>query len=407
MGSTLQAVKRGLGYSLAFVDDRYYLPLVALIALRWVGQPVWLWMLSYVLVHSAYVIYVGGDFYSGQRFYVAMLPIVYLLLGRIVHVRRYLGDTRVWRRIRRHPVAVAAIVAVLGGLAAFGGLLFEVRSLQRGPYSGEIRPWSEPVDENVRYMRWLKGFVQPGESMVLGDIGAAGFFADLRVVDVYGVVDPEIANQKVATFGKGKPGHEKVGTRDYVLRSRPKYVKWGYVPGDLHSYGYYVFTEFPRGLQVQGLWVRDELTGGEFIPETAIHFDPGELAFWGPEGDAFERFPSLTGLPGQSPINYAQGHFVNTFSAGGGNRATGRLTSPPIALVGDKMVVHVGGGRDIRRLRVSLVVEGNVVRSATGHDCELLGRRVWDIEEFRGRSGRIEIVDDSKEAGGGTSWLTS
>jgi levanase len=33
------------------------------------------------------------------------------------------------------------------------------------------------------------------------------------------------------------------------------------------------------------------------------------------------------------------------------------------------------------------------VASATGHDHEVLGRRVWDIAPFKGKTGHIEVVD--------------
>ena len=59
------------------------------------------------------------------------------------------------------------------------------------------------------------------------------------------------------------------------------------------------------------------------------------------------------------------------------------------------MQLRVGGGRDPERLRVSLLVDGKRVRSATGHGFEVLGRREWDIAPLRGQSAHLEIVDQA------------
>ena len=89
----------------------------------------------------------------------------------------------------------------------------------------------------------------------------------------------------------------------------------------------------------------------------------------------------------------ANGTFIDTFTDGEGDRATGGLISPPFELVGDRMRLLVGGGRDPERLRVSLLVGDRRVFSETGTDWETLGRREWDIAPLRGQTARIEIVD--------------
>ena len=39
---------------------------------------------TFVALHSAYVVYVGGDFYPGSRFLVVVTPFVYLLITRLL-----------------------------------------------------------------------------------------------------------------------------------------------------------------------------------------------------------------------------------------------------------------------------------------------------------------------------------
>jgi non-lysosomal glucosylceramidase len=64
------------------------------------------------------------------------------------------------------------------------------------------------------------------------------------------------------------------------------------------------------------------------------------------------------------------------------------------------MRMVVGGGRDDERLRVSMLVEGRRVFSATGTFFETLGRREWNIAPYKGKQAQIEIVDEAKGAWG-------
>lgn len=198
VGSSFDAVDRGWHYTRSFLEDRYYVPVAALIALRWASRPGVRWLLSFVALHVAWIVYVGGDFYTGHRFYVAMLPAVYLLAGLSADelLARLVAWTPAARLRARPPLRAAAIVLAASGIG-WGLFHFTLRGMARGPYTMEILRWGRVVDDNVRFMRWFAGVVKPGQSMVAGDIGSAGFLADVRVVDVLGVVDPEVAHAKV------------------------------------------------------------------------------------------------------------------------------------------------------------------------------------------------------------------
>jgi arabinofuranosyltransferase len=396
VGDTFSAVPRGVEYTRTFIVDRMYLPILALGAVAFLKRRLVVWLLAYLVVHVAYVIYVGGDFYTGHRYFVSLLPVLYLAIA--IFVDGVAESDWVLDRLpdgtwRGQPLAAAAAVGL------FWIALFTHRGYERGPYTREVLRFADKVDNNVRYMRWLARPGVAGESMIVGDIGAAGFFADLRVIDVYGVVDPVVAHKKPTGFGTGKPGHEKMADRAYMLAKNPKFMKWGYIGGSAFP-GYYLFTDFPPSLDVPGLWVREDLVGGEVVPGTEMHFDPGSTVDWVKEGDAFEATPSPARMPGQGGVVGAQGSFVNSYARGAGDAAKGRMFSNDFELLGDLMVLRVGGGRDPEKLRVSLLVDGQRVFSATGHNEEILGRRVWKIGDHRGKKARIEIVDASDAARG-------
>ncbi len=383
VGHSLAAVDRGKDYVLSYLRERWWAPCLALTAFALV-RTLWIrWLLLYVVVHTAYVIYVGGDFYSGHRFLIALTPMFGLLVA--ASLDRALARAREarWPALVLGAVAFASVVAIRAG------------TLEGGPGVLEIQVWDRVVDLQVRTMRWLHDRARPGASMALGDIGGAGFFADLKVLDVYGVVDPRIAHKQVPNFGTGKPGHEKVATADEIMAREPTYIKWGFISLPTPLPGYYIFNDFPASLPIEGMFVRDDLEGGHALAEGAFHFTPGELAGWTREGDAFSEAPTIGPLTGQAPIVGALGPFVDSFTGTHGDDARGRLLSPAFILTGDRMRLLVGGGRDPLHLRVSLLVDGEQRFSETGTNYETLGRREWNIAPFRGKSARIEIVDGS------------
>lgn len=388
VGDTFAALPRGLSYAQAFLVERHGVPLLALLGLfawnrrRWVP-----WLFLHVLLHLAYVIYVGGDFYSGQRFLLVLTPSLALLsaAGCDACVER-------WPSPRVQAASLLAAVAAC--------LLLRLGTLVNGPAIAEIRIWSDAVDNNVRYMRWLKRVARPSASLVLGDIGGAGFFADLTVHDVYGVVDAGLAHRKVEGFGTGKAGHEKVAVLSELLTRKPTYIKLGFLPIPDDLPGYYVFNDFPPGLDVDGLLIRDDLAQGRALPELSLHMNPDELGAWTREGKAFAEAPSAGTVSGQGAVAFADGHLLDSFTVVEGDRATGRLLSPAFTLTGDRMRLLVGGGRDPVRLRVSLLIDDCPVFSETGTNHEVLGRREWDISPYRGKQARIEVVDQATGAWG-------
>ena len=216
VGSSLAGVARGLAYVQSYVTERWGVPLLAILGVLAVRQTWVRWLGLHALIHAAYVVYIGGDFYSGHRFLMALTPTLALLAaaGIDVVLQRWPAP--------RTTVGLGAVVAVAALAVRWG-------TLAGGPAPLEIGPWADIVNLGVRQVRWLNTVKRPGASIVLGDIGSAGFFADLRVIDVYGVVDPKVAHRHVPSLGQGKPGHEKVASVEEMLEKNPSYIKWGFI----------------------------------------------------------------------------------------------------------------------------------------------------------------------------------
>ena len=98
---------------------------------------------------------------------------------------------------------------------------------------------------------------------------------------------------------------------------------------------------------------------------------------------------------------------INTFEAGPfGDTNRGDLTSPAFTIQPgeDNLSFLLGGGKRLNgTLEVRLLVDGEVVRTATGPEGGALNWQAWDVSEFAGREAQFQVHDD---ATGGWGHLT-
>jgi non-lysosomal glucosylceramidase len=122
---------------------------------------------------------------------------------------------------------------------------------------------------------------------------------------------------------------------------------------------------------------------------------------WTAKGTAFGTGPILRkdvpeyqgelGGPGDRVVNShasAPGHDV-----GARDGATGKLTGPAFTIERTFLHFWIGGGDHPGETCLNLVVDGKVVRSATGANSNQMHLASFSIQEFRGMSGHLEIVD--------------
>jgi sucrose-6-phosphate hydrolase SacC (GH32 family) len=127
-------------------------------------------------------------------------------------------------------------------------------------------------------------------------------------------------------------------------------------------------------------------------------FEGPDYGAWTITGTAFATGPAHGGTPGQRPIARYQGSgFVNSRQPD--DAAQGTLTSPAFRIARDRINFLIAGS-DLPKLAglpgeatVNLLVDGNVVRSASGWGDEWLDWKSWDVSDLVGRNARIQIVD--------------
>ncbi|MBL8952621.1 MAG: hypothetical protein JNK82_17710 [Myxococcaceae bacterium] len=172
-----------------------------------------------------YVTRVGGDFME-HRFFVSLLPVLFVALEVGL----------------RQPGAPSAAVALgLAGAIVGGARLKPIAD-------GEVR-WNLAAEESFYRVEQLTplriGSSFFVEAMVLartftarnlaprygqGCVGMVGYYTGLPITDLYGVVDREVAHLPLTK--RGRPGHERLATREYLLRSGVKFTVTPYWPGE-------------------------------------------------------------------------------------------------------------------------------------------------------------------------------
>src|SRR5437660_7471241 len=112
-------------------------------------------------------------------------------------------------------------------------------------------------------------------------------------------------------------------------------------------------------------------------------FEGEDYAGWTTTGEAFGKGPARGTLANQQHVDGFLGHgLVNSFL--NGDRTRGTLTSPHFAINRNYLTFLIGGGAHEGKTCINLVIDGKVVRTATGEEAERSEeRRVG--KECRGR----------------------
>lgn len=186
------------------------------------GTGVALMTLWTVLVaYTAYVVYIGGDYMAMYRFFVPVLPLVYLLFGGSLH--RVLGSVPDARRTGLARLATgAALAGTLLHSTPLEAAIFPKPSRQHGSYRGvQTERWH--VARLSLVGEFFRGYrTDPTESVVTKAIGAIAYYADMRILDYHGWVDTHIAHKQLPGIGKGLPGHEKADPA-YMFSKKPTF----------------------------------------------------------------------------------------------------------------------------------------------------------------------------------------
>ncbi len=149
-----------------------------------------------------------------------------------------------------------------------------------------------------------------------------------------------------------------------------------------------------------GLTLIGTVSAAEARPDRVIaDFEGPNYGAWTVAGEAFGSGPAQGTLPNQMTVDGFVGKgLVNSYYRG--DDTTGRLTSPPFKVERSHIRFLIGGGGFAGKTCMNLLVDGKVVRTATGLNTqaggsEHLDPQSWDVGEFEGKTAILEIVDQA------------
>ncbi len=123
-----------------------------------------------------------------------------------------------------------------------------------------------------------------------------------------------------------------------------------------------------------------------------MDFEGSDYGDWQVTGEAFGKSPAHGTLANQQSVSGFLGSgLVNTYL--GGDRPHGTLRSPALTIARKYVNFLIGGGSHADETCINLLVDGQIVRTATGKDNEKLEWHFWNVEDLEGKTAHIEIVD--------------
>jgi len=133
-------------------------------------------------------------------------------------------------------------------------------------------------------------------------------------------------------------------------------------------------------------------------------FEKPTYGAWQATGTAFGTGPVEIGkIPDyQGQVGGAGKSTVNSHATAPGSSvsekdgATGRLISPDFTIERDYITFLIGGGNHQGRTCMNLVVDGQVVLSATGAANNRMQPQSWSVRSWAGKKARLEIVDEER-----------
>ncbi len=180
---------------------------------------------------------VGGDWMAMGRFIVPGLPFLAVLVGLAAARASERG-----RAGRALAGGAAALLIVLSVLPAFDRHVvphdwrqrFHFRwNVSAEDYRSEFRQWSYERSITEQWTRAGKALAELADtsrlSFAVGGIGARGYYTQLHIWDRFGLVDRELAREKLPR-ARVSPGHDRVVPGAYFERHRPSIIFADIVP---------------------------------------------------------------------------------------------------------------------------------------------------------------------------------
>jgi arabinofuranosyltransferase len=178
------------------------------------------YLLALMLIWAATVIYTGADHFHGYRFFVYVLPFMYVFSLDEINFRIGRAADRLSGlfHIRSRPIIGHSMIALIAFLTFLG--LFFFRSEGSGLM---LRRGRTQAERWAPLGKWFEENTRPEDVVATPVVGAIGYYCHNTILDMLGIVDRVIAHTPVEDPGLGPKDHNRFNT-EYLLGRRPKYI---------------------------------------------------------------------------------------------------------------------------------------------------------------------------------------
>lgn len=223
-GTSLEYFNTGWSYFLEFAQNYglYGLMLIITLVTLWSKEKLneYLYLVMIFFIFSIYIIFVGGDVLRPARFFIPVLPVLYILIQEALHrIISTLGSK--YKLSYLTSITLAAVIV-------FGYFTYKSQF-------EDIKKYSELENGLVEKMRvsgnWLKSkSLEEGRTLTVAatTIGAISYFSEVQLIDMLGLCDKVIAHDprpipEISSASEigWKERHYNVG---YVLSRKPDYI---------------------------------------------------------------------------------------------------------------------------------------------------------------------------------------
>lgn len=166
-------------------------------------------------VYIIYLIAVGGDWMIANRFFVPILPVLYLLstLGYIDALNRFLLVNFGEQKFKNRMIYISTIIlCVLLFVITMSLLEYRELIIKDANYKYELQ-WS-------KFGHWLKQNVSSRTVIAVGPAGKIPYYSELYTIDMWGLNNEHIAQTHSKRL---QAGHKKFDF-DYVLSLNPEFI---------------------------------------------------------------------------------------------------------------------------------------------------------------------------------------
>ncbi len=188
-------------------------------------------------VYFVYILMVGGDVLHGHRFFMVLLPLLYLMF--FAGIDSWLSKTAIGRTGAVYTITVLIILATAG--LTYGIPYKWIRSVRRTEI-GLV----DGMKFQSNIIRQARG---SDYTIAMSTIGAFGYYSDARVIDLLGLTDRVIAKNPKPVEGIESTWKERNYNIPYLMKRNPDLILFstGMKPSAPAEKALFLSSKFRKG----------------------------------------------------------------------------------------------------------------------------------------------------------------